>query len=36
MSAKSILVEQDGAPAIVSHMQAAREEVLIEVLDGFL
>ena len=33
---KSILVEEDRAPATVSHMEAVRERVVVEVLDGFV
>ena len=36
MSEKKVPVEQDRAPAIVSHMEAIRQEIVLEVLDSFL
>ena len=33
---ESIFVEQESTPAVVSHMEAVRQKVVLEVLDGFL
>ena len=32
---ESIFVEQESTPAVVSHMEAVRQQVVLEVLDGF-